>query len=132
MAKFKFEYGIKEPTTYDIEPGKKTRKISGSTSSRQTITIEADNEKQAKSKASKEIKNSKTYKNNMNKISSTAQESGIKPKIKFFGKGAGGSGSQQYEGVKEIFPKPNITIDRLKKSKGGLIRGIPKLTNRGF
>ena len=48
----------------------------------------------------------------------------VAKKLKIAGKG--GSGSQQYEGVKEILPKMT-TIDRLKKQSGGRIdKALPR------
>ena len=114
MAEFKIDYKLIGPQLYEDDGRKLMRD-----SSRGSVTVTADTYEEAKKKSKNIIKNSKSYTNFQDRFQTDAP----KPRISFLKnlKAAGGSGSQKYEGVKEIFPKPNIQIDRLKKNKGGRI-----------
>ena len=116
MPEFKIDYKLIGPQMYENDGRKLMRD-----SSRGSVKVTADTYEEAKKKSNKIIKTSKSYTNFQDRFKIT--DPPIKPRISFLKgiKTAGGSGSQQYEGVKEIFPKPNIKIDRLKKNKGGRI-----------
>jgi len=122
MAEFKIEYRLTGPQLYENDGRKLSRD-----SHRSSITINADTYEEAKKRSNKVIKNSKTYSSFQNRFDIT--DPPIKPRISFIKKigkalktsGKGGSGSQQYEGVKEILPKPSVLIDRIKKNKGGRV-----------
>ena len=129
MAEFKFEFKIISPQLYEDDG----RKLSRDTS-RGSVTVSADNATDAKKIARNKIKQGNTYKTMFSNLPSqdssfekkpsiTLQDSKtflkkVAKKLKIAGKG--GSGSQQYEGVKEILPKMT-TIDRLKKQSGGRV-----------
>ena len=131
MAEFKIDYKLTGPQMY--EDGRKLMKDS---TLPDTIKIEGSDLSDAKKKASSIIKNSKKYSDFRDRFHTEAP----KPRIQFLKPladrmvkhmarikahfkiaGKGGSGSQQYEGTKEILPKPSVVIDRLKKQSGGRV-----------
>ena len=131
MAEFKFDYKIISPQLYEDDG----RKLSKDTS-RGNITVTADNADQAKKLARDQIKQGNKYKTLQSNLPSQDTSFEKKPRItlqdtktylKKIAKklkkaaGKGGSGSQQYEGTKEIFPRPTVNIDRLKKQSGGRV-----------
>ena len=127
MAEFKIDYKLTGPQMY--EDGRKLMRDS----TRSSVTINADTYDAAKEQSKKVIKNSKTYSIFQDRFKIT--DPPIKPRISFLKKiakalktsGKGGSGSQQYEGTKEIFPRPTVNIDRLKKQSGGRIdKALPR------
>ena len=129
MAEFKFEFKIISPQLYEDDG----RKLSRDTS-RGSITVTADNSTDAKKIARNKIKQGNTYKTMFSNLPSQDSSFEKKPRIMLEDRktfvervtkklkiaGKGGSGSQQYEGTKEILPKMT-TIDRLKKQKGGRV-----------
>ena len=130
MAEFKFEFKIISPQLYEDDG----RKLSRDTS-RGSITVTADNSTDAKKIARNKIKQGNTYKTMFSNLPSQDSSFEKKPRImledrktfvervtkKLKTAGKGGSGSQQYEGTKEILPKPSVVIDRLKKQSGGRV-----------
>jgi len=135
MAEFKFDYKIISPQLYEDDG----RKLSKDTS-KGNLTVTADNADQAKKIARNKIKQGNTYKTMVSNLPSQDTSFEKKPRItlqdtktylkklaKKFKVKAGGSGSQQYEGTKEILPKPSVVIDRLKKQSGGRIdKALPR------
>ena len=128
MAEFKFDYKIISPQLYEDDG----RKLSKDTS-KGNLTVTADNSNDAKKIARNKIKQGNTYKTMVSNLPSQDTSFEKKPRItlqdtktylkklaKKFKVKSGGSGSQQYEGVKEILPKMT-TIDRLKKQSGGRV-----------
>ena len=130
MAEFKFDYKIISPQLYEDDG----RKLSKDTS-KGNLTVTADNSNDAKKIARNKIKQGNTYKTMVSNLPSQDTSFEKKPRItlqdtktylkkiakKLKIAGKGGSGSQQYEGTKEIFPRPTVNIDRLKKQSGGRI-----------
>ena len=130
MAEFKFDYKIISPQLYEDDG----RKLSKDTS-KGNLTVTADNSNDAKKIARNKIKQGNTYKTMVSNLPSQDTSFEKKPRItlqdtktylkkiakKLKIAGKGGSGSQQYEGVKEILPKPSVLIDRIKKNKGGRV-----------
>ena len=129
MAEFKFDYKIISPQLYEDDG----RKLSKDTS-KGNLTVTADNSNDAKKIARNKIKQGNTYKTMVSNLPSQDTSFEKKPRItlqdtktylkklaKKFKVKSGGSGSQQYEGVKEILPKPSVLIDRIKKNKGGRV-----------
>ena len=135
MAEFKFDYKIISPQLYEDDG----RKLSKDTS-KGNLTVTADNADQAKKIARNKIKQGNTYKTMVSNLPSQDTSFEKKPRItlqdtktylkklaKKFKVKSGGSGSQQYEGTKEIFPRPTVNIDRLKKQSGGRIdKALPR------
>ena len=126
MAEFKLDYKIISPQLYEDDG----RKLSKDTT-RGNITVTADNADKAKKIARNKIKQGNTYKTMFNNLPSQDSSFEKKPRVTFkkFKVRAGGSGSQTYEGTKEILPRM-VSIDRIKKQAGGLIKGKPKLAQR--
>ena len=136
MAEFKFDYKIISPQLYEDDG----RKLSKDTS-RGNLTVTADNADQAKKLAREKIRQGNQYKTMQSHLPSQDTSFEKKPRItlqdtktylkkiakKLKIAGKGGSGSQQYEGTKEILPKPSVVIDRLKKQSGGRIdKALPR------
>ena len=121
MAEFRIDYKLTGPQMYENDGRKLMRD-----STRSSVTINADTYDAAKEQSKKVIKNSKTYSIFQDRFKIT--DPPVKPRISFLKKiakklkiaGKGGSGSQQYEGTKEILPRMT-TIDRLKKQSGGRV-----------
>ena len=134
MAEFKFDYKIISPQLYEDDG----RKLSKDTS-KGNLTVTADNSNDAKKIARNKIKQGNTYKTMVSNLPSQDTSFEKKPRItlqdtktylkklaKKFKVKAGGSGSQTYEGTKEILPRL-VPIDRLKKQSGGRIdKALPQ------